>query len=74
MDLPIEAEELLDDLRRRKLDEALTEIMMLLNMGIDGEDLRYMQILEYRILRAYHDPNGYAERQRICEEIARFHV
>lgn len=74
MTLPTEAEELLDVLRRRKLDEALSEIARLIELGISGEDLAWMQLLEKIILRGYHMEGleGYRERQMICEEIARF--
>lgn len=77
MSLPIEAEELLDDLRRRVLDRELKEIAMFIELYrvVDAteEELKAMQLLERIILRAYHQEGGYAERQHICEEIARLH-
>lgn len=73
MSLPNEAEELLDVLRRRKLDEALGEVATLIEYGITGSDLAWMQMLEKIILRAYHmeGVEGYRERQTVCEEMAR---
>lgn len=73
MTLPNEVEELLDVLRREKLGEAMAQIARLIELGISGEDLEWMLILERIILKVFHmeGVEGYRQRQMVCEEIAR---
>lgn len=73
MTLPYGVEELLDVFRRRVLDQELSEITRLIESGISGSDLEWMQTLEGKILKVYHmeGPEGYDERQMMCVEIAR---
>ena len=74
MSLPEEVEELLDVLRRRKLDEELAEIARIMEfIRIDEPDIRTLQFLANWILRTYHREGvqGYRERQIMCEEITR---
>lgn len=72
MSLPIEAEELLDVLRQGILDRELADITRLIEFGISGQDLAWMQFLQREILAVYHMKGieGYEERQKMCDEIA----